>query len=51
MPRFTLFSMDNWLQDFAYRIDISWMVFAGAGAIAISIALITVGYQTLKAEL
>src|SRR5688500_10552284 len=33
--------MDHWLQDFAYRIDISWWVFTLAGLIAIAIALIT----------
>jgi putative ABC transport system permease protein len=41
--------MHNWLQDFAYRITIRWWVFALAGALAVLIALITVGVQALRA--
>jgi putative ABC transport system permease protein len=41
--------MHQWLQDFAYRIDISWWVFALAGFIAVAIALSTVFYQAVKA--
>ena len=40
--------MNNWLQDFAYRIDIGWWMFALAGLIAVIIAMITVGYQAIK---
>ena len=47
----TWWVMDNWLQDFAYRISIQWWVFAIAGMAAILIALLTVGYQALKAAL
>lgn len=43
--------MNEWLQDFAYRIDISWLVFATAGFFAILIAFITISYQTIKAGL
>ena len=43
--------MNDWLQDFAYRIDIGWYVFAIAGISAISIALITVGFHAVKAAL
>jgi putative ABC transport system permease protein len=43
--------MDKWLQDFAYRVDISWWIFALAGVVAIVIALLTVGYQSIKAAL
>ena len=39
----------KWLQDFAYRIDISWWMFALAGGLALIIALFTVSYQTIKA--
>jgi len=46
-----LYSMEQWLQDFAYRVDINWLIFAGAGTIAIAITLLTVGYQTIKAAL
>ncbi|OJY92166.1 MAG: cell division protein FtsX [Sphingobacteriales bacterium 40-81] len=44
-------SMKNWLQDFAYRINISWWVFVIAGVIAIFIALITVSFQAIKAAM
>ncbi|MBN8787652.1 MAG: FtsX-like permease family protein, partial [Terrimonas sp.] len=41
--------MNKWLQSFAYRIDISWWVFILAGAAALLIALLTVGFQAVKA--
>jgi putative ABC transport system permease protein len=44
-------TMDSWLQGFVYRIAISWWVYAIAGALAIFIALVTVGVQALKAAL
>lgn len=43
--------MNGWLQDFAYRISIGWWVFALAGTLAITIALLTVSYQSTKAAL
>jgi putative ABC transport system permease protein len=43
--------MNSWLQDFAYRISIQWWVFAFAGVLAILIALVTVGFQALRAAL
>ncbi|WP_234573175.1 ABC transporter permease [Rhodohalobacter sp. 614A] len=43
--------MNQWLADFAYRIDIGWRIFAIAGAIAILVALITVSWQSLRAAL
>jgi putative ABC transport system permease protein len=43
--------MHKWLQDFAYRVGISWWIFALAGIAALFIALITVCYQALKAAL
>ena len=45
------FVMNRWLQDFAYRINISWWVFALAAFFAITITLITVSFQTIKAAL
>lgn len=45
------YAMHQWLQDFAYRINISWWVFALAGCIAVAIALSTVFYQAVKAAL
>ncbi len=41
--------MDKWLADFAYRITISWWIFALAGVSVILIALITVSWQSIKA--
>jgi putative ABC transport system permease protein len=43
--------MNNWLQDFAYRIDIGWSVFALAGLVALLIALLTVSFQAIKAAI
>jgi putative ABC transport system permease protein len=43
--------MHNWLQDFAYRINIGWWVFAITGFAAVSIALITVSFQAIKAAI
>jgi putative ABC transport system permease protein len=43
--------MHNWLQDFAYRINISWWVFFAAGLLAFVIALGTISLQTIKAAL
>src|SRR5512145_1675636 len=45
------FAMNKWLQDFAYRIEIGWLVFALAGGIALIIALLTVSTQAIKAAL
>jgi len=41
--------MNNWIQNFAYRIDISWWMFVAAGAVAIVIALTTVSFQAIRA--
>jgi putative ABC transport system permease protein len=43
--------MNKWLQDFAYRISISWWVFVIAAIVAIGIAFITVSFQAIKAAL
>jgi putative ABC transport system permease protein len=45
------FVMNWWLQDFAYRIDLGWLVFALAGGASIGIALLTVSTQAIKAAL
>jgi len=42
-------AMDNWLKDFAYRINMEWWIFAAAGFTALFIALITVSSQAIKA--
>jgi ABC-type antimicrobial peptide transport system permease subunit len=41
--------MNNWLEKYEYRIEIGWWVFAMAGALGSSIALLTVSTQALKA--
>ncbi|MET2985352.1 ABC transporter permease [Aureibaculum conchae] len=43
--------MSGWLQGFAYRIHISWYIFALSGVLAIAIALVTVSFQAVKAAL
>ncbi len=40
-----------WLQDFAYRVELKWLVFALAGVLSLGIALLTVGYQSIRAAL
>ncbi len=42
-------AMNQWLHDFAYRIDMSWWMFALAGGLALAIALLTVSTQAFKA--
>ena len=44
-------AMNQWLQDFAYRIDIQWWIFVVAGLAAIVIAFLTVSFQSVKAAL
>lgn len=41
--------MHNWLQDFAYRVNIGWLVFVIAGIIAVLIAFITISFQAIRA--
>jgi putative ABC transport system permease protein len=43
------YAMHNWLEDFAYRINIQWWVFVVAAILAALIALITVSFQAIKA--
>jgi len=44
-------AMNNWLQKFAYRINIQWWMFAAAGFVAIFTAIITVSYHAIRAGL
>jgi len=41
--------MNQWLADFAYRIEIRWWMFGVVGALAVAIALVTVSYQVVRA--
>jgi len=43
--------MTKWLEDYAFRTDISWDVFAITGFTAIMIALLTISYQSIKAAM
>jgi ABC-type antimicrobial peptide transport system permease subunit len=43
--------MHTWLQDYAYRINISWWLFAAGGLAAIIIALATISFQAIKAAI
>ncbi|HTD98241.1 MAG TPA: ABC transporter permease [Mucilaginibacter sp.] len=44
-------AMNKWLQDFAYKISLSWWIFLLAGGVALTIALITVCMQAIKAAM
>jgi len=43
--------MNKWLEDFAYRINIEWWVFAVAGFLAISIAMLTISFRAIKSAM
>jgi putative ABC transport system permease protein len=43
--------MNQWLQDFVYRVDIAWWVFLLAGSVAIFIALLTICVHAIRAAL
>lgn len=42
-------TMSGWLRQFAYRINIGWWVFGAAGLAAVTIALLTIGLQAVRA--
>jgi putative ABC transport system permease protein len=43
------YAMNKWLENFAYKTDLSWWIFALAGLLALGIALLTVSWQSWKA--
>jgi putative ABC transport system permease protein len=43
--------LSKWLEDFAYRVNISWWIFVVAGALALMIAMLTVSFQAIKAAI
>lgn len=43
--------MNDWLQNFAYRIEIHWWLFVAAGFMALFIAVITISFQTIRAAM
>lgn len=48
---FAYYGANMWLQDFPYRITVSWWYFALAAVLAVSVAVLTVGYQSIKAAM
>ncbi len=48
---FAWYIMTNWLQNFAYHINIEWWIFVLAGVMALTIAWVTVSIQSIKAAL
>jgi len=42
-------AMNKWLQDFSYRIEIQWWIFALAGIAALLVAFVTVSSQAIRA--
>jgi putative ABC transport system permease protein len=45
------YAMNDWLRAYAYRINIEWWVFAVAALVTVCIALLTIGYQSIKAAI
>lgn len=45
------YAMNNWLQDFAYKTELSWWIFVLAGFLALLVAFITVSFQAVRAAL
>jgi putative ABC transport system permease protein len=45
------YAMNKWLEDFAYKTEVNWWVFAGATGLVVVIALFTISFQSLKAAL
>ena len=48
---FTLMGMQKWLENYSYRVDITWFTFATVGLLFTIVVLCLVGFQTLKAAL
>jgi putative ABC transport system permease protein len=45
------YCMQSWLNNFAYRVPVSWWIFAATGLLTIGIAFITVGFQAIKSAM
>jgi putative ABC transport system permease protein len=43
--------MQEWLKEFAYKIEITWDVFLLTGLMALGISLLTISYQSIRAAL
>ncbi len=44
----TWYAMSQWLQSFEYRVTVGWEVFAMAGILSMTVALLAISYQTIK---
>lgn len=44
-------AMNRWLEDFTYRIEAAWWVFAAIGLLTVGVAFLTISFQTIKAAL
>jgi putative ABC transport system permease protein len=45
------YGMNKWLETFAYKISVEWVVFAFAGLVALAIALITVSFESIRSAM
>jgi putative ABC transport system permease protein len=45
------YAMEQWLEEYAYKINISWWMFVIAGFAALAIALLTVSFQAIRAAI
>jgi putative ABC transport system permease protein len=45
------FAMNKWLEDFSYQVEVGWWVYGLAALLAVSIAILTVCYQSIKAAI
>jgi len=45
------YGMSKWLEGFAYKVSIGWTVFAGAGIVALAVALVTVSFESIKSAM
>lgn len=48
---FAWFLMDQWLEDFAYKVEIQWWIFLLAGVVLMVTALLTICFQSVKAAM
>ncbi|MEQ9167623.1 MAG: ABC transporter permease, partial [Fulvivirga sp.] len=46
----TYYLLDDWLQNFAFHVDINFVIFIAGALISLAIALVTIGYHTIKAS-
>ncbi len=47
----TYYGMSKWLEEFAYKVSIGWVVFAMAGLVALAIALVTISFESIKSAM